>query len=101
MGRPEVLTTVFIYLGSALVIGTLVGQAKGRAVAGMIWGLVLGPLGWVLVALGPNLKPKCSHCKGVIIPGATKCKNCGSDLLSAPGATGGSFEPPVRNQDRQ
>jgi len=65
-------------LGS--LIGAAIGQQKGRVAAGLIFGLPLGPLDWLLVAVGPNLKPKCPHCGGVIMEGATKCKHCGSVL---------------------
>jgi len=61
-------------------IGLAIGQSKGRPVAGLIWGFLVGPLGWLLVAIGPNMKPKCPHCGGEIVEGASKCKNCGSDI---------------------
>ena len=62
------------------LIGLLIGQTKGRAGAGFFFGMLLGPLGWLVVAAGPSLKPKCPDCGGVIVEGARKCKNCGSEL---------------------
>lgn len=66
------------------LIGTLIGQNKGRIAAGALFGLLLGPIGWAIVALGPNLKPKCPECGGVVVPGARKCKNCGSRIPRCP-----------------
>lgn len=40
------------------LIGALIGWAKGRALAGMIWGLVLGPIGWIVIALMRSKLPK-------------------------------------------
>lgn len=62
------------------IIGLLIGAQKGRVLAGGLWGFFLGPLGLLVVGLGPNMKPKCPKCFGVIEPMASKCKNCGSDL---------------------
>jgi len=65
-----------------LLIGALIGKAKGRVGAGVFWAFLLGPVGWLIVAAGPNLKPKCPYCKGTVIPSAVKCRNCGSELKS-------------------
>lgn len=65
------------------LIGLLIGQTKGRSGAGFFFGALLGPIGWLVVAAGPNLKAKCPECGGVVVPGARKCKNCGSDLSVA------------------
>jgi hypothetical protein len=56
------------------------GKKKGREEAGFLLGLLLGVFGWLLVAFGPNFKPKCPYCGGEIVESAVKCKNCGSDL---------------------
>jgi hypothetical protein len=66
------------------LIGAIVGQSKGRAGAGFFLGLLLGPIGWLVVAVGPNMNPKCPLCGGVVVKGAIKCKNCGGDLAPSP-----------------
>ena len=38
------------------LIGAAIGQSRGRTNAGFWWGLFLGPLGWLIVILGPNPK---------------------------------------------
>lgn len=63
-------------------LGAAIGQRKSRTGAGFLFGAVLGPLGWLMVGLGPDLGPKCDKCKGSVVAGAVKCRNCGSDLVA-------------------
>lgn len=62
------------------LIGALIGKQKGRAQAGFWWGFFLGIFGWLIVALGPDVRPKCTECKAPVDPEATKCRHCGSDI---------------------
>jgi len=62
------------------LIGGAIGQTKNRLGAGILFGILLGPIGWLLVAAGPNLGKKCPDCGGVIEKGYRKCKHCGSEL---------------------
>lgn len=50
--------------GAAMVIiGALIGERKGRAGAGAFFSLLLGPLGWLLIAAGPDLKSPGKSCE--------------------------------------
>jgi hypothetical protein len=41
------------------VVGALIGSPKKRVGAGAFWGFLLGPIGWLIVLLGPDYsKPK-------------------------------------------
>lgn len=83
MPKGDVL---FFWIGYGLIfglLGVLIGRVKNRRLAGFVFGLLLGPLGWLIVLVGPNLYPKCPECGGVVVPNARKCKNCGS-VLSSP-----------------
>jgi len=42
----------------ASLIGAAIGQSKGRTGAGLVLGFLLGPIGWILIILGPNPKKK-------------------------------------------
>ena len=37
-----------------VVVGALLGWWRGRIAAGIIWALVLGPVGWIIVLFAPN-----------------------------------------------
>ncbi|GAB2577710.1 hypothetical protein ISP15_01255 [Dyella jejuensis] len=37
-----------------IVVGVLLGWWRGRVLAGLVWALVLGPIGWVVVLLMPR-----------------------------------------------
>jgi Short C-terminal domain len=37
------------------LIGAAIGEKKGRKGAGFFFGILMGPLGWLLIAVGPNL----------------------------------------------
>jgi hypothetical protein len=63
-----------------VVVGYFIGKTKGRPGSGIIWAMVLGPIGWIVVLISPDLGPKCRECGGAIVRGARKCKNCGSSL---------------------
>lgn len=96
----------FIVFGA---VGMLIGQHKGRAVAGLLWAMLLGPIGWLLVALGPNLKqPKsrpCPHCSGVLPLNQKECNHCKNRVLwvngkahKQPGSNGASASRPMAQQ---
>lgn len=40
-----------------VVVGALIGWWKGRLLEGIVWGAVLGPIGWIVVLLRPRPKP--------------------------------------------
>ena len=46
---------LFICFGAP---GFLIGAKKGRPLAGLLWGMVLGPIGWLVVWLGPTVEVK-------------------------------------------
>jgi len=78
----ELSAVFWIWLILGPLIGAAIGQKKGRAGAGFFFGLLLGPIGWLIVAVGPDITSgrMCPACKGKVPEGATKCMHCGSDL---------------------
>jgi hypothetical protein len=59
-------------------IGAMIGNSTGKAAKGAIWGVLLGPLGWLFAAMDKDERIKCPECFGVVVPGARKCLHCGS-----------------------
>jgi len=74
---------VFIGMLIGGLVGALIGRSRGRLVDGLGWGIILGPIGWLIVALLKDLRQKCPHCRGTIVVGARKCMHCGEDLVGA------------------
>lgn len=76
-------TFIFIMaaIGISGVIGYLIGQTRGRAGEGIGLSLVLGPIGWLLVLCGPDLRLKCPWCKGALPDAeASRCMHCGQPI---------------------
>lgn len=63
--------------------GALIGWYKERMTAGIIWAAVLGPIGWIIVALGRSNLAPCPECSKGNRPGARTCRHCGVDLTHA------------------
>ena len=39
-----------VFLAIFAALGYLIGKSKGRQVAGVVWGILLGPIGLIVVA---------------------------------------------------
>lgn len=51
--------TYLVLIGALFgLIGAAIGRRKNRVVAGFIFGFILGPLGWLIVLLGPDYRPE-------------------------------------------
>lgn len=72
--------TFWLWVVLGPLIGAAIGQKKGRLGAGIFFGFLLGPIGWLVIAVGPDNRRKCPECKGVVPEGARKCMHCGTDL---------------------
>jgi hypothetical protein len=76
------------------VIGTIVGFWRRKPAAGATWGLLLGPIGWLLVAVFGEQRPRCSECLSLASVGARKCRHCGSPIeqfTAPPPSRSGAF----------
>ncbi len=70
------------------LVGWVIGERKGRPEAGFLFGALLGPIGWLIVAAGPDVKAaqaatrmrKCPYCAEMVQPDAKVCKHCGRDI---------------------
>lgn len=53
---PEfLLVRIVLLCFASAVVGSLIGMLKGRPAAGFFFGLLLGPIGWLVIAVRPNL----------------------------------------------
>ncbi len=82
----DIAVGVYLIYGAITLAGAIaLGVWKGRILASLVWSAVLGPIGWVIVALGPNLTAKksgdCPHCGGVVPISQTLCNHCGNKVL--------------------
>lgn len=89
--RQRGVALEFVYLltvvtGAVMAgfIGMAIGNLKNNPLFGFFFGFTFGPIGWLIVAIGPDNQPKCPYCKGAIVSGAIKCKNCGSTIPRCP-----------------
>ena len=71
-----------ITLACALV-GAFIGLAKGRWVAGLVWGAALGPIGWLVMLFAKSNLPECPECGRPNATSAKACRHCGVNLRAA------------------
>lgn len=82
----DLTAAVLLYFVLFGAIGMLIGGRKGRPIAGLLWAMVLGPIGWLLMALLPAASANtvkagsCPHCGGVVAIDQAKCNHCGNAL---------------------
>lgn len=73
----SVLTLVFCG------IGALIGWWKGCTFAGLIWATVLGPIGWIVIALKSPDPHACPRCAKANREFAKTCRHCGVPLRAS------------------
>ncbi len=86
MSNDEQLTLCAIYFVVQLLIGgslgAIVGGRRHARKAGMILGMLFGPLG-IIVAFALDGRPRCPKCKARVEPGAAICAGCHTSLSPA------------------
>jgi hypothetical protein len=73
---------IFFWLLVGAAVGGVIGASRNNAVSGVVWGALLGPIGWILV-LFMDARAKCPECQGRLADGAHRCQNCGIELAKA------------------
>ena len=81
------LIEIIIWVIIMSLIGAAIGARRGRGEAGFLFGLLLGPLGWVIILIGPDYRRKCPECGGILEGDYPKCKHCGATLKQSPTET--------------
>ncbi|MBN8726212.1 MAG: hypothetical protein J0H15_00725 [Xanthomonadales bacterium] len=65
------------------LVGALIGLARGRWLAGLLWGAVLGPIGWLVMLLSRPNRIECPACSRGNPPNVKACRHCGVNLQAA------------------
>jgi hypothetical protein len=78
----QTLLIAFFWAVIGGAVGAAIGGKKGRTEAGAVFGFLLGPLGWLIVAVGPDLSPKCVSCGAPRVDGVGTCSRCGKSPWS-------------------
>lgn len=77
------LAAIFFYLVLFCGVGALIGEKlRARRTAGALLGL-LGPIGWVVVLLFEDHRPRCPECRAPMAQGARRCARCGEPRRAA------------------
>jgi len=63
-----------------VLIGSYIGEQRGRGLFGGFLSFLLGPLAWIIVLNMKDARAKCKYCDGPITQGVMKCRHCGSEL---------------------
>jgi hypothetical protein len=72
---------IFAWIAVCGVVGYYLGGTKGQPIGGFLTGVLLGPLGWMLIIIfGNSGARKCQDCRAVVDADARKCRHCGSVL---------------------
>lgn len=58
------------------LVGLLLGRERGRPGDGAAFGVLLGPLGWIVACFLSDLRWRCPECRREIPRGAFVCCHC-------------------------
>ena len=68
------------------IASSIAGNSKGMAGSGFALGLLLGPIGLIIVLVSHGTRVQCPSCREYVMADARKCRFCGTEF-TAPLAT--------------
>src|ERR1017187_5557719 len=70
---------IFFWIIVGALVGGVIGASRNNVGSGVVWGTLLGPIGWILVLFLDN-RSKCPECRGSLPENAHRCQHCGYEL---------------------
>lgn len=83
LSSPTLWAWAFGITVACALVGAFIGMAKGRWLAGLVWGAALGPIGWLIVLFSKSSLPECPECGRPNATSAKACRHCGINLRAA------------------
>ena len=98
LGCRELVEVLLIWAIVGGIVGAAIASSKGGSSAsGCIVGVLLGPIGWILIALTAGPSGRCPHCGGRIPKNVAVCSHCGRE--TKPGVGAPSRRTPSQQRD--
>jgi len=63
-----------------IIIATILGSRKGMGASSFFFGLILGPLGVILVYISKGKRVACPFCDKIIYKTSTVCPHCEKEI---------------------
>jgi hypothetical protein len=88
---PDVLVLLAVWVGLGFA-GGAIGRSKGMENSGFLLGLLLGPIGLIIIAVTQPSQERrdqvarkqgmvsCPHCNEFVRPGASVCRHCQHEM---------------------
>src|ERR1017187_3636130 len=70
---------IFFWIIVGALVGGVIGASRNNVGSGVVWGTLLGPIGWILVLFLDN-RSKCPECRGSLPENAHRCQHCRYEL---------------------
>lgn len=75
---PEKAFAWLAWFAIGAIVGAIIARVREQdVVGGAVLSAILGPIGWLILLLRDDDRPKCSECGGRMVFGAKRCRHCG------------------------
>jgi hypothetical protein len=77
------MTEFLLFWTLCAIVASIIGNKKGEAGWGCLWGILLGPIGILIAILSDGNRKPCPFCQEKVHEAATVCPHCRKDLPRA------------------